>query len=84
MRLLPVLLSLGSLQDEATRELSLPLGGSRRALTLLAPADDLARFPAGALWPSGTALARALRRLLPAKAQQSGRAAAAAAKVARE
>ena len=55
---LPVLLSLGARED--VRELTLTLGGHRRALTLLAPRDDLARFPAGALWPSGTALARAL------------------------
>ena len=56
---LSVLLSLGA-QPEDVRELTLTLGGNRRALTLLAPRDDLARFPAGTVWPSGTALARAL------------------------
>ena len=59
MMLLSPLLRL-LLVDELTREMTVDIGGRARQLTLLAPADSLSRFPAGALWPSGTALASAL------------------------
>ena len=37
-----------ALVDEVTREMTVDVGGRARQLTLLAPADSLARFPAGA------------------------------------